>query len=321
MATGIDPSTVELRAVVSRAVHPGWVWSRQGHEVWMLDIDSSGLPCTRAVDIQTLDERIVVDTWGWFSPSRRFALSPGATPDVTRVYDLATSQTWDLAQLGSRMVPNLTESHVAAVVRPPGAQPPFTNPADVVVAQIDGAERRIVGRVLGGIGGWRADGALLVIGRDNMESASSLRVIGLDGELRSEWPLGQRVRTADVSPDGTHMTFAVVLDEGYRNGLFVIDLFTGHQRRLPSRINARWMPDVSGLLAVALRRPAGQPFRIWRLAFPRLYLEGALTDPERHDVDMESMDWQVSPSGTALAFRSARDAHLHVVTWERGDPR
>ena len=77
------------------------------------------------------------------------------------------------------------------------------------------------------------------------------------------------------------------------------------------------MPDDSGLLSIPLRRGPGQPFRIWRLAFPKLYFEGALTDPERHIVDMEVLDWQISPTGTALAFRTPREAHLRVVTWDR----
>lgn len=317
MATGIDPATLAVRSVVQRPVPPGWIWSRHGRELWMLHIDSGGHPCTQAVDLQSGAERIVADRWGNFSSSGRFVFSLGATAGALSVYDLDALRSWDLADLGVHVVPNRSESHVAAIVRPPSQRPPFTFPADVVVAAIDGSDRQLLGQVLGAIGGWRADDSVLVIGRDHLAATSTLRVMGLDGTLQAEWPLGRRIRSTEVSPDGRHMTFAVILDEPHRNGLFVIDLFTGYQRQLPSNMNTRWMPDGRGLLAIAWRRRPGKAFQIWRVAFPQLYIEGALTDPACHDIDMESMDWQVSPNGDALAFRTVREAHLHLVTWER----
>lgn len=318
MATSIDSATLAVRSVVPYAVPPGWIWSRQGHELWMLHIDSRGIPCTQAVDIQSGAERTVTDRWGNFSPSGRFLFSLGTTAEAMRVSDLETFDSWDLAHLGVHVVTNRSESHVAAIVRTPGERPPFTFPADVVVATVDGSDRQLLGQVLGTIAGWRADNSVLVIGRDHLAATSTLRVMGLDGTLRVEWALGRRVRSAQVSPDGRHMTFAVILDDPHRNGLFVIDLFTGHQRQLPSNMNTRWLPDGSGLLALALSRREGKSFQIWRVAFPQLYIEGPLTDPDRHDINIESMDWQVSPSGNALAFRTAREARLQILTWERG---
>ena len=317
MATGIDPATVRLHEAVSRPVPPGWIWSPSGHEIWMLDVDEAGLPQARAVHIQTGDEWVVTHEWGQFSRSRRYILTAGSQPESTRVHDRITLATWELPRTGSRPLPNPAETHLAGRLWNPGAQLPFTHPADVVRMQLDGSHRKVVARVLGGIAGWRTDGMLLVIGRDSLEAATTLRVIGPEGELHDEWTLGRRVQTANVSPSGRHMTFAVVLDEPGLNGLFVIDLFSGRKRAMPSRMSTRWMPDDSGLLSIPLRRGPGQPFRIWRLAFPKLYFEGALTDPERHIVDMEVLDWQISPTGTALAFRTPREAHLRVVTWDR----
>ena len=317
MATRIDPATVRLYSAVSRRVHPGWIWSPDGHEFWMLDIDDTGLPYTRAVNLQSGGERVVTHAWGQFSRSRRYILTVGQQAQATRVHDRRTLATWEVPQIGNRPLPNPAETHLAGSLWHPGAQQPFTTPADVVRTRMDGGDRHVVARVLGGVAGWRADGMLLVIGRDGLDAATTLRVIGATGELEDEWPLGRRVRVADVSPSGRHMTFAVVLDERGRNGQFAIDLFSGRRQTLPSRMSTRWMPDESGLLAVALRRASGRPFRMWRLAYPKLYLEGALTDPDRHNVDMEVLDWQISPTGTALAFRTPREAHLHVVTWER----
>lgn len=317
MATGIDPATVRLHPAVSRTVHPGWIWSPDGDEVWMLDVDEAGLPYTRGVNIQTGDERVVTHAWGRYSRSRRYILAAGQQPQATRIHDRRTLATWEVPQIGSRPIPNPAETHLAGRLWHPGAQQPFTTPADVVRTRMDGGDRHVVARVLGGVAGWRADGMLLVIGRDSLDAATTLRVVSPVGDVEQEWPLGRRVRAVNVSPSGRHMTFAVVLDERGRNGQFAIDLFSGHRWTLPSRMNTRWMPDESGLLAVSLRRAPGRPFRLWRLAAPNFYLEGALTDPNRHTVDMEVLDWRISPSGAALAFRTAREAHLHVLTWER----
>ena len=317
MATGIDPATVRLQAAVSRPVLPAWIWSPDGEEIWMLDVGEDRRPYTRAANIRTGDERVVTHVWGQFSRSRRYVLTEGREREAIRVHDRSTLTTWEVPRIGSRPLPNPAETHLAGSLWHLGAQQPFTTPADVVRTRLDGGDRHVVARVLGGVAGWRADGMLLVIGRDSLEAATTLRVVGPAGELEREWPLGRRVRTARVSPSGRHMTFAVVLDERGRNGQFAIDLFSGRQRTLPSRMSLRWMPDESGLLAVSLRRRAGHPFRIWRLAAPTFHLEGALTDPDHHNVDMEVLDWRISPTGDALAFRTPREAHLHVVTWER----
>ena len=317
MATGIDPATVRLREAVSRTVLPGWIWSPDGGEVWMLDVGADGLPNTRAVNIETGDERVVTHVWGQFSRSRRYILTAGQEREAIRVHDRSTLATWEVPQIGSRPLPNPAETYLAGSLRHTGAQRPFTTPADVVRTRLDGGDRRVVAQVLGGVAGWRADGMLLVIGRDTLDADTTLRVVGPSGELQHEWPLGRRVRTAQVSPSGRQMTFAVVLDERGRNGQFAIDLFSGRRWTLPSRMNLRWMPDESGLLAVSLRRRPGHPFRLWRLATPSFYVEGALTDPDLHHVDMEVLDWRISPTGAALAFRTPREAHLHVVTWDR----
>ncbi len=317
MATGIDPNTVRLREAVSRTVPPGWIWSPDGGEVWVLDVGEDGLPYTRAVDIETGDERVVTHVWGQFSRSRRYILTAGQEREDIRVHDRSTLATWEVPRIGSRPLPNPAETHLAGNLWHSGAQRLFTTPADVVRTRLDGGDRRVVDQVLGGVAGWRADGRLLVVGRDIPDAATTLRVVSPEGALEHEWLLGRRVRTTQVSPSGRHMTFAVVLDERGRNGQFAIDLFTGRRWTLPSRMSLRWMPDESGLLAVSLRRSPGRPFRLWRLAAPNFHLEGALTDPDLHNVDMEVLDWRISPTGAALAFRTAREAHLHVLTWER----
>ena len=130
------------------------------------------------------------------------------------MHDRITLATWELPQTGSRPLPNPAETHLAG--RPTAPWRPtavYPQPADVIRMQLDGSHRQVVARVLGGIAGWRTDGMLLVIGRDGLEAATTLRVIGPEGELHDEWTLGRRVQTANVSPSGRHMTFAVVLDE------------------------------------------------------------------------------------------------------------
>lgn len=317
MATGIDPATVRVQAAVSRPVHPGWIWSPDGDEIWLLDVDDAGQPYTRAVHLQTGDERVVSHLWGQFSRTGRYILTAGQQHETARVHDRNTLATWEVSRIGSHPLPNPAETHLAGSLWNSGALAPFMYPADVVRARLDGGDRQVVAHVLGGVAGWRADGMLLVIGGDSLEAETTLRVIGPEGDLHEQWPLGRQVLAANVSPSGRYMTFAVVLDARGRNGQFAIDLFSGRRWTLPSRMSLRWLPNESGLLAVSLRRAPGRPFRLWRLAVPGFYMEGALTDPNRHEVDMEVLDWRISPSGAALAFRAAREAHLHVLTWER----
>ena len=315
MGTGIDQSFVQCRLLVARSVAPDWIWSHQGDEIWMLDATDSGVLRTRAVGVYSGSERIVTDRWGQYSPTRRYVLAPSQRPNVTIVHDTSTSEQWELPRLGIQAKFNPKETHLADMAWESGSQPSSRSPADLIVARINGHNRRHLMRTYGAVIGWRADGALVVVGHDTSTDESTLRILSIEGQLKAEWPLGWRIRNMDISPNGTHMTFAVILDKPSRNGLFVINLFSGRRRAMPSRMSTRWLPGEEGLLAIPLRRAARNSFQIWRIAFPDLYVEGALTDPDKHQIDMETMGWQISPSGTCLAFRTPRNGHMIVVTW------
>ena len=75
------------------------------------------------------------------------------------------------------------------------------------------------------------------------------------------------------------------------------------------------MPNESGLLLIPSRRGKARSFVVEELSFPPKGVGQPITDPRRHHIDLESFDWKISPSGSALAFRSARDLRLHSLTW------
>ncbi len=296
-------------------ISTGWLWSRDGTELWYYHKPTAGPAGAWAIDVASGRPRYVDNRWGDFSPSRRYIFVPDSARRRTTVHDRQTGTTWDLSPTGERMVPSLDETEVAFSIRWPGSDPPWMRPANLYRMGIEGTERVPLGTTIGSPLGWRGNGRVLVIGRDTLDDPAVLRELDRDGATTAEWVLGRRVRGLQLSPTGRYLAYADVLDPGRPGGQFILNVDTGQRSALYGPASLRWLPDESGALVIPARRPPDSPFRVWRLRVPEFTIDQPLTDPAVHRIDMESFDWRVSPNGGAFAYRSARTLDLRLVRW------
>ncbi len=316
MAAGIDPKSVRLTTLSDGPLTAGWFWSARGGEIWFYDNPPGGPSGTWAVDVVTRRRRHISALWGRYSPSRRYVFTREAGSLGTTVHDRGAASRWYLNDTGDGIVVDPTESAAAFGVRRWGVyDAPWLRPADIYRMGLDGGDRTAIARIVGRVLGWRSDGGVLVAGRNDLNEPVVVRAVDESGEVLSRWTLGERARDLRLSPDGRFLAFAVVHAEPGAGGQFGIDLFSGRRWRLPGPASVRWMPDGSGLLLIPARRALPRSFKVQQLDFSSRGVARALTDPRRHPVDLESFDWEISPSAAALAFRGARDLRLHLLTW------
>ncbi len=182
----------------------------------------------------------------------------------------------------------------------------------VWVSTREGAAARQVVRTIGGgaIGWGYGEESLLVSGRlDHAGAAGVWRV-----PLGEGAPLllfeAERVRSPLLSPDGAWLAFVVAFDpDPQRNGLWALDTRTGDARRLELFGAYRWRR--SGVLLVVPLDPEGPPM-LW-LVDVTTGAQRPLTDPDYVPLPIANNDWQVSPDGAWLVFRSAEDGNLWLL--------
>ncbi len=317
MATGLSPVAVIRAEVVRQPVSLGWFWSANGREIWYFDKPADGPAGTWAVNPPTGAQRLVSELWGEFSPSRRLIIRDGTSAQSTVIHELGTGAEWMLDRTGEGVVLSPDELEVAFGVRVPGSDPPWMRPADIYRARLDGAERTLLARAIGGVVGWRNDGRLLVVGSESLDKPRTIRALDPDGTPQAEWRLGMRVRNLQLSPSRRFLAFVVVFDAPVANGQYVLDLVSGTRSRIPGPSSVRWLPDESGLLIIPTQRRRGRGFELWRVSFPELRQEEFVGDR----IDLESFDWRVRPDGWAIAYRAPRSLHLRTLAWGPPAPR
>ncbi|MDB5044746.1 MAG: LysM protein [Deinococcus sp.] len=189
-------------------------------------------------------------------------------------------------------------------------------PLTVFAADPFGNETRLTSRpvatVYGGrLVGWLNEDTLLLTGRLARSDArrSVLTVDRITGRTRV-LAQGQLLSGVQPSPDGTWVMFRVTLDAAGRNGVFVVSVLDGVVRALPVFGSGRWQ-DRTRLLVVPYD-PDAAAHRLLRLDVTAGLgqMEEVLSFPDKIAGD----EWQVAPDGTRVAYLSAQDRAMHMLT-------
>ncbi|UQN09089.1 LysM peptidoglycan-binding domain-containing protein [Deinococcus sp. QL22] len=181
--------------------------------------------------------------------------------------------------------------------------------ADPFRMEAKAASRPLVTVYGGRLVGWLNEDTLLLTGRLARTDArrSVLTVNQATGRTRV-LAQGQLLSGVRPSPDGTQVLFRVTLDAAGRNGMFVVPTAGGAVWPLPTFGSARWQ-DNARLLVVPYE-PGLASHRLLRVDVMLGQTEDLLSFSDKIAGD----DWQVAPDGTRLAYVSARDRALRVLT-------
>lgn len=311
------PPTVEMRPLTSGGCCVQPFWSVDSQRVLFIDRPSTEAPAGLwSVDVQGGAPQFASDRLGIFSNDQQLRAFPeGGQTIVERLSD---GQRWVIPSGGRAVSFSLDGQQVAWTTGQGTAGSPSV-PRQIWVSQVDGSQARPVHTAPGGsFAGWFPDGRMLISGRlEAPETGQALWALTLpaDGSsapILAELARGERLRGTSISPDGKWLVYLSTLaTDPEQNGIWLVNTLDGEKRRLEFFGAYRWR-DSSRLLVVPL--DLTQPVhRLWQVnadsgeTLP-------LTDPAVTPFKIANGDWSVSPDGKSVAFVSASDNNIWLLS-------
>jgi dipeptidyl aminopeptidase/acylaminoacyl peptidase len=273
--------------------------------------DPASLAGIWGVDLLGGPPVLVTERLGLYSPDGSVLAYP--QNGVTVIERPSDGQSW-IVDNGARPVAFSPDSTRLAWT---GGQngPPFdTARREIWTSLADGSQaRELLTLFGGGLAGWLSDQSLLVTGRlQPGEEDSVLWILPIDGGEPVELLRGPRLRRLLPSPQGGWLAHQVTFsDDPNGNGLWVADLAGGGRFRLDLFGAYRWRAE--GLLLVIPLDMGAASHQLWELDVARGALR-ALTDPAVTPFKIANGDWSVSPDGRHIAFVSAEDHNIWLLT-------
>jgi hypothetical protein len=164
---------------------------------------------------------------------------------------------------------------------------------------------------------WFPDGRrILISGRQGNGDNPGLWVLDTTTGPATRIVAGRGLEQALISPDGRQIAYTATLQEDRAaNGLWLIDVDGGNRRKLPFTGGYRWSPDSAALyyIPLALDRPTDELWRYLLADGSRTPVVAAAQLPFQVAQDQ----WELAPTGDAIAYRSATDGALWVISWPK----
>jgi Tol biopolymer transport system component len=287
-------------------------WSPDGSQVLFVDRPSSDAPAgIYAVDLNGSPPVLFTERFGSYSNDMTLLAYPSNGQAV--VERLSDGQRWIIPSDGRAISLSPDGTQVAWTAGNDG--PPFDTPRrEVWISSVDGSQPRLAVEVFGGgFAGWLPGGRMLFSGRLDPAAEEQGYFVWspVDGST-VEIARASRLRGGVPSPQGTWLAYFVTLDEDpAKNGLWLADTQTGAGKRLDLFGAYRWRDD-EHLLVVPLDLTSSM-HRLMEVD-ASTGLARPLTDPSLTPLRIANGDWSVSPDGRRIAFVSAEDQNIWLLT-------
>lgn len=301
-------ATLPSKAVLSGTCCPGAVWTPDSRNLMVLD-GPPARPTTGIYQVSANGGEVTrrFSSVAFFSPRLLWAVRPG-TGDVTTLERLADRRRFTLPTRGADVTWTRSENRLAYTRSDTTGN--FDRRATrVFVADVFGSPRQVATLYGGGISGWLNETTLLLSGK-SAAAARDRDLFTLDTRTGARRTLASALsfRGVSLSPDGAWVTYSVAFDSAARNGLWLRPTAGGAARKLNAFGSYRWR-DARRLLLIPLD-PNGGPhvLREYNVGTNAWRTLGDLGDQVRQG------DWSVSPDGKKVAYLSARDGNVRVLT-------
>ncbi|OGO36746.1 MAG: hypothetical protein A2W35_04750 [Chloroflexi bacterium RBG_16_57_11] len=292
-------------------------WSPDSQQVLFIDRPSPDAPTGLwGVDLQGGVPQFVSDRLGIYSTDMQLRAFPEAGQTV--VERLSDGQRWIIPS-GGRAISFSNNGQLVAWIAGQAGSTSNAAPRQIWVSQVDGTQTRQVYEAAGGsLTGWLPDGRLMISQRlPAPETGQALMALTLPADsntppILAELARGERIRGTSISPDGRWLAYLVTLSaDPEQNGIWLVNTQSGEKRRLEFFGAYRWR-DGSRLLVIPL--DLGQTVhRLWQVDAESDEAT-ALTDPAITPFKIANGDWSVSPDGRHVAFVSATDTNIWLLT-------
>ncbi|MPY66747.1 hypothetical protein F8S09_08590 [Deinococcus sp. SDU3-2] len=308
LSSPVLAATLPSKAVLSGTCCPGAVWTPDSRNLMFLD-GPPARPTTGIYQVSANGGEVTrrFSSVAFFSPRLIWAVRPG-TGENTTLERLADQRRFTLPTRGADVAWTRSENRLA-YTRSDTAGNFDRRATRVFVADAFGSPRQVATLYGGGISGWLNETTLLLNGK-SVAAARDRDLFTLDTRTGARRTLASALsfRGVSLSPDGAWVTYYVAFDSAARNGLWVRPTAGGAARKLSAFGSYRWR-DARRLLLIPLD-PNGGPhvLREYNVGTNAWRTLGDLGDQVRQG------DWSVSPDGKKVAYLSARDGNVRVLT-------
>lgn len=203
-----------------------------------------------------------------------------------------------------------------------GSVPSELRVTAIWIANLDGSEARQIATLpRGGASGWISNDALLISGRDSLQSRDQYlaRYSLVDGSL-TELARAERMRSTLLSPSGQWLVYYVTFDpDPAQNGLWLARTDGSDQLRFEDLFGSYQWRGCPGECASEDERLLVVPFdpdaTFHRLVEinPATGDKRALTDPAVTPFKIANGDWRVSPDGRYVIYVESSDRNIWAI--------
>ncbi len=304
-----------LRQLTSGGCCVGPFWSPDSQRVLYIDKPSADVQAgIWGVGLQGGAPERYSDHLGLYSPDHSLLAYPqGGRVVVERLSD---GTRWSIAN-GGRAIHFSPDGTQVAWTGGQSGPPYDTARRQIWVSQVDGSQAHQVLEIFGGgFVSWLPDGRMLVDGRmDVSETGEAFWIF--DPRNSAQEPIREllrvdRLRGALLSPGGSWLAYQVTLAaDPAENGLWLVDTASGQRKRLDLFGAYRWRDD--GRLLVIPLDTRSEWHTLWQVD-AQSGESKPLTDPQVTPFKVANGDWSVSPDGRHVAFVSAQDFNIWLLT-------
>jgi Tol biopolymer transport system component len=312
--TPVTPGVLTQLTVGECCTRP--FWSSDSRQVLFIDKPASdaqvgiyGVDVAQPRVARLVTPRIALYTHG-------MALVIDLKPNSTTLERTSDGSRWTVPAGGAPVTVSPNEKRIAWTRGNEGPGAPETRGARIQVANFDGTGEKTVATVRGGsIAGWIADDALLISSRSSPSSrehvlyALSVVTGGLTELARSE-----NLRGQSLSRDGSWVAYHVAPEpDADKNGLWVVRTDGSTRFRVPPELFGAYQWRDGQRLLIIPFRPAAQEHELWEMDAATQQAH-RLTDSQVTPFKVNDGDWVVSPDGHNVAFVSARDRNVWLLS-------
>jgi len=313
----VDVSTdyFQQRPVTGAGCCSAFGWSEDALRVRFLD-SRAGVSGWWSVDTATADPRFETAQMGYESPSGRFLSLAEGTWGAVRVLDRDTGESTLLRNVGGEIRFSPDETRIVFSILQAGFGLPWNRSATTYVADADGSNQVALGATVGSVVAWLPDGeSLLVRARRGQDDNRGLWLMDASNGMLTLLLSADHLRSVRLSPDGTRVAYVRALESNPNlAGLWVLDLETLATTRMSVSGSYAWHPSGDGLIVIPARTSSKEMHTLWWLDV-RDGEAVALTDPESAPLRISNLNWALSPSGNAIAYRGAEFLGLWVLNF------
>jgi Tol biopolymer transport system component len=304
-----------LRQLTSGGCCVGPFWSPDSQRVLYIDKPSANVQAgVWGVGLQGGEPELYTDRLGLYSDDLSLLAYPQGGRTV--VERLADGTRWSIAN-GGRPVSFSPDGIQVAWTGGQSGPPYDTARRQIWISKVDGSQAHTVLEVFGGgFVSWLPNGNMLVDGRLNLsESGEAFWIYDPNNSSQSatrELARADRLRGALLSPGGSWLAYQVTFaPDPAEDGLWLVNIASGRRIRLDLFGAYRWRDD--GRLLVIPLDTSTTWHSLWEYDASTEELR-QLTDPQVTSFKVANGDWSVSPDGEHIAYVSAQDFNIWLLT-------